>query len=82
MTASLKKVSRATLSESTIATFNSNLTASVAAQEDVKTFDHTFDFESNEYYVEINLYRTDTSVATPVAYSVRLANGWVPEIAH
>jgi len=82
MTASQKKVSRATLSESTIATFNSNLTASVVAHEDVKTFDHTFDFESNEYYVEINLYRTDTSVATPVAYSVRLANGWVPEIAH
>jgi len=77
VTASLKKISRATLGESTIATFNSNPTGSVAAQEDVTPFNHTFDFQNNDYYVEINLYRTDTSVATPVAYSVRLANGYV-----
>lgn len=75
VSASLKKVSRATLSESVIATFNSNLLASVSANEDIKQFTHAFDFQNNEYYVEINLIRTDTTVATPVAYSVRLAKG-------
>jgi len=75
VSASLKKVSRATLGESTIATFDSNLSASVAANEDIKQFTHAFDFQNNEYYVEINLVRTATTVATPVAYSVRLAKG-------
>ena len=75
VSASLRKVARATLSETTIATFNSNVSASVVANEDVKQFSHTFDFLNNDYYVEINLVRQDATVATPVAYSVRLANG-------
>lgn len=75
--ASLRKVSRATLGESTIATFNSNLSASVVANEDVKQFTHTFDFLNNDYYVEINLIRQDATVVTPVAYSVRLAKGGI-----
>lgn len=78
--ASLKKLNRATMTESTIATFNSNLSASVAANEDVKQFTHTFDFQANDYYVEINLRRTDSTVATPVAYSVRLTNGQVTTV--
>lgn len=77
VSASLKKVTRATLSEATIATFNSNLSASVVANEDVKQFTHDFDFLNNDYYVEINLVRQDTTVATPVAYSVRLAKGGI-----
>jgi len=79
---SLRKLSRATLTESTIAVFNSNNSASVAANEDIKQFSHAFDFQNNEYYVEINLIRKDTTVATPVAYSVRLAKGEFAPIIH
>jgi|GEM_PF-1141302 len=82
VSASLRKVSRATLGETTIATFNSNDSANVSANEDIKQFTHAFDFQNNEYYVEINLIRTDTSVATPVAYSVRLAHGEFGVILH
>lgn len=82
VTASLKKISRATMTEATIATFNSNLSANVAANEDVKQFTHKFDFSANDYYVEINLIRKDTTVTTPVAYSVRLAKGSVGVILH
>jgi len=82
VSASLKKISRATMLESTIATFNSNLSATVAANEDVKQFTHKFDFSANDYYVEINLIRQDTSVTTPVAYSVRLAKGNIGAILH
>ncbi|MDO9104508.1 MAG: hypothetical protein Q7U57_06055 [Methylovulum sp.] len=82
VSASLRKVNRATLGESTIATFNSNTSASVVANEDIKQFTHTFDFQNNEYYVEINLIRADTTVATPVAYSVRLAKGEFGVILH
>ncbi|WP_019865529.1 hypothetical protein [Methylovulum miyakonense] len=80
VSAALRKVSRATLGESTVATFNSNLSASVVAHEEVKQFNHTFDFQNYDYYVEINLIRADTTVTTPVAYSVRLTNGYVPVI--
>ena len=38
VSASLRKVSRATLTETTIATFSSNLSANVAANEDIKQF--------------------------------------------
>lgn len=72
---SLRKLSRATLTESTIASFDSNVSANAVANEDIKQFTHAFDFQNNEYYVEINLIRQDIGVATPVAYSVRLANG-------
>jgi len=82
VTASLKRVIRATMGESTVATFDSNLSASVVANEDVKAFSHIIDFQHNDYYVEINLTRTDTTVATPVAYTVRLANGHPPIILH
>jgi hypothetical protein len=82
VSASLRKVSRATLGESTIATFNSNLSANVAANEDIKQFTHTFDFQNNDYYVEINLIRQDVTVTTPVAYSVRLAKGEFAAILH
>lgn len=78
VTAALRKVSRATLAESTIATFSSNAFANTGNIENVKTFTpQAFDFQANEYYVEINLYRTDTTVVTPVAYSVRLTSGSV-----
>ena len=75
VSASLKKVSRATLGESTIATFNSNLVSvsSIMAHEDVQPFTHDFDFQNNDYYVQIDLIRQDDTVTTPVAYSVRLA---------
>jgi len=82
VSASLRKVSRATLGETTVATFNSNLSANVSANEDVKQFTHTFDFQNNDYYVEINLIRQDATVATPVAYSVRLAKGEFAPIIH
>jgi hypothetical protein len=82
VSASLRKISRATMTESTIATFSSNLSATVAANEDVKQFTHKFDFSANDYYVEINLIRQDTSVTTPVAYSVRLAKGNIGAILH
>ncbi|MDD5275821.1 MAG: hypothetical protein PHR16_07035 [Methylovulum sp.] len=82
VSASLRKVSRATLGETTLATFNSNLSANTAANEDIKQFTHTFDFKNNDYYVEINLIRKNTTVATPVAYSVRLAKGGVAAIIH
>ncbi|MDP1614960.1 MAG: hypothetical protein Q8L68_04110 [Methylococcales bacterium] len=62
VSASLRKVSRSTLGESTIATFNSNLSANVAANEDIKQFNHTFDFQNNDYYVEINLVRQDATL--------------------
>jgi hypothetical protein len=82
VSASLKKISRTTMTESTIATFNSNLSANVAANEDVIQFNHKFDFHANDYYVEINLIRQDATVTTPVAYSVRLAKGSVGTILH
>lgn len=78
--ASLKRINRATMTESTIATFNSNALPSVAANEDVKQFTHKFDFSANNYYVEISLIRKDTTVTTPVVYSVRLAQGSVGAI--
>ena len=76
----LRKLSRATLTETTIATFNSNSFPTLTKTEEVKQFAHTFDFRSNEYYVEINLVRvkgtsTTNQVATPTAYSVRLTKG-------
>ncbi|KJV06472.1 hypothetical protein [Methylocucumis oryzae] len=80
VTASLRKLSRATMTESTIASFNSNSSASVVAVEDVKKFTHTFDFLNNDYYIEINLVRKNTNVVTPVAYSVRLTTGDVAPI--
>lgn len=80
--AALKRINRATMTESTIATFNSNALPSVAANENVKQFTHKFDFSANDYYVEISLIRKDTTVATPVAYSVRLAQGSVGTILH
>ena len=80
VTASLRKLSRATLTESTIAVFNSNDSANVLANEDVKQFTHSFDFLNNEYYVEINLIRQEATVATPIAYSVRLAKGNIMQV--
>ena len=80
VTASLRKLNRATLTESVIAVFNSNTSANAVANEDVKQFTHSFDFLHNEYYVEINLTRQDATVATPVAYSVRLAKGDVMQV--
>ena len=50
------------------------------ANEDVKQFNHVFDFQTNAYYVEINLLRTDTTVLSPIAYTVRLAKGNVPPV--
>lgn len=82
VSASLRKVNRATLGESTVATFSSNTSANVSANEDIKQFNHTFDFQNFEYYVEINLIRKDATVATPVAYSVRLAKGGFAPILH
>lgn len=80
VTATLRRVARSTLGEATIAVFDSNAFPSILQQEEVKQFNHTFDFQKNEYYVEINLYRTDTTVTTPIAYSVRLTNGSVIDI--
>lgn len=77
---SLRKVSRATQGETTIATFNSNTSNNVVANEDVAhfKFNENPDFQNNAYYVEINLIRTDVTVATPIVYTVRLANGDLP----
>lgn len=77
VTAVLKRVSRATLGETTVALFDSNTATDTVATEGVKQFTHTFDFKNYEYYVELNLVRTATTVATPIAYSVRLTNGGV-----
>lgn len=85
VSATLRKLSRATLTETNIATFNSNSFPILTKTEEVKTFTHTFDFQNNEYYVEISLTRakgasTTSQVATPVAYSVRLTNGGVIQV--
>jgi hypothetical protein len=80
VTAILKRVNRATQGESTIITFDSNTAVDNVATEGVKTFTHTFDFKNYEYYVELNLVRTGTAVATPIAYSVRLTKGGVQAI--
>ena len=76
----LKRVSRATLGEATVATFNSNSFVKLTQGEEVKHFTHAFDFQNNEYYVEISLIRTKTTVASPVAYSVRLTNGGIDTV--
>jgi len=82
VSASLRRLDRTTMTESTIATFSSNSFAPVVAGEEVKQFSHTFDFLKNDYYVEINLTRKDKTVATPVVYSVRLTNGGVTGVIH
>ncbi len=74
--ATLKRLNRATLTENTVATFDSNKKASVIQTEDVVQFTHAFDFQKFEYYVEFNLYRTSANVV-PVAYSARLTNGGI-----
>lgn len=74
-TATLKKMNRATFAEANVVTFDSNTKAILTANQDVATFNQAIDFQHYEYYVEINLIRTSTAVATPVAYSVRLTNG-------
>ena len=78
VSAVLKRVIRSSLVESTVATFDSNLFTSLVAHEDVKAFTHAFDFQNNSYYVELSLTRANTSVITPTVYSVRLANGHLP----
>lgn len=73
--ARLKRMNRATFAEATVATFDSNASAVVAATQDVATFKQKFDFQNYEYYVEINLIRANKTVVSPTAYSVRLTNG-------
>lgn len=78
--ATLKRLNRATLGEATVATFDSNKKISMVQTEDVIQFNHSFDFQKYEYYVEFNLYRNNANVATPVAYSARLTNGGIIQV--
>ncbi len=75
VTAALRRVSRFTGSVSTVASFNSNgnnlLSNPSGRREALVQFNHNFDFEGNEYYVELGLTRTATS-GNPVVYSARL----------
>lgn len=73
--ATLKRLSRATLAENTVATFDSNKKSAVAQGEELVQFNHAFDFQNYEYYVDISLYRNKATVPTPVAYSARLTSG-------
>ncbi len=82
VSASLRRLDRTTMTESTVASFSSNSFAPVVAGEEVKQFSHTFDFLNSDYYVEINLTRKDKTVATPVVYSVRLTNGGITSVIH
>ena len=75
--ATLRRINRANLADNLVATFDSNKKTSVLQTEDVVQFNHTFDFQKFEYYVEFNLYRNNENVATPVAFSARLTNGGI-----
>jgi hypothetical protein len=80
--AQLKRLNRLNLVENTVATFNSNKKTSVVQTEDLVQFNHAFDFQKFEYYVEFNLYRNNTTMVTPVAYSARLTYGNIAPIIH
>jgi len=74
----LRRLSRFTGGVSTVATYNSNLVPLTARGEGFVQFSSTsFDFLKNEYFVEINVSRTDTN-ADPVVYMVRLEFAQTP----
>lgn len=79
--ATLKRLNRATLTENTVATFDSNKKPAVVQGEELVQFNHAFDFQNYEYYVDINLYRNKATVPTPVAYSARLTYGSISNIS-
>jgi hypothetical protein len=74
MIARLMRISRPTGIASSVVSFNSNTGGLTTRHErGVKFQSSAVDFFNYEYYVEILLYRTSTAVASPRAYSVRLA---------
>lgn len=72
--ARLIQIKRATGTAATIATFNSNNIPLLDRRESYITFGTALDFHNNEYLVQLDLVRTTTDVATPIAYSVRLTS--------
>jgi hypothetical protein len=70
---SLRRFNRATNSIATVATFDSNKLNINTVSEQLKLFNHSFDFRANYYYVEIALTRTNTATGNPRIYAVRLA---------
>lgn len=74
VTARLIKISRATGGISTVATFNSNASPVTVRGEGYVLFEHAFDYHNNAYMVQLDLYRTDATLPSPVVYSVRLVN--------
>lgn len=74
-TARLFRVSRPTGNVFQVAAFNSNTNAVniTTRTEGLVQFNHTFDFLNNEYFVQIELVRTSTSL-NPQAFSVRLTD--------
>jgi hypothetical protein len=72
VTVRLRRLARPTGTTSTIATFTSNSSSVTTRTENSVGFSHAWDFLKNEYYVEIELIRKNTT-ARPLAYMVRLA---------
>jgi hypothetical protein len=72
--AQLMRVRRDDGSISAIAAFNSDNYNVTARTEELVIFNQPMDFRHNEYYVELNLYRTPPASKNPIVYSVRLVN--------
>lgn len=71
----LVRISRPTGAASIVATLNSNTDTLTTRHERFAQFNASaIDFRNYEYFVEIYLYRPSTAVASPRAYSLRLAN--------
>jgi len=70
--ARLIQVKRATGATSTLAIFNSNTNSTVGRTEGYVTFDASFDFHNNAYFVQLELVRASTEVLSPIVYSARL----------
>lgn len=72
--ARLYKISRATGTPTTIAIFNSNTSTQNTRGETLVDIKTPFDFHNNEYFVQLDLYRTNQTPLNPVAYSARLVH--------
>lgn len=68
----LYRLDRSTGSVSTVAKFDSNTVALTTRGERQVIFTHAMDFLNNEYFVQVQVYRADTS-GSPVVNAVRLA---------
>jgi|CXWL01.1.fsa_nt_gi hypothetical protein len=74
VSAYLYQVSRATGATSIVASFDSDAWIQTARGEVAVDFTKALNFRSNEYFVQLELTRTNNTKLNPVAYSARLVN--------